>query len=171
MSLVDRLYDYLNSQSKANTIDYIIKITEAVSSDVSSGDCGDLTNMEIERVEWTDYLIAVREFIGSLEKFLNLTPENNFTFNLHSNNSLIRKPNYNQSLFEFAIRLVDMYHRPKTLKQLARFKIREMLFDHVDQSTAVVKKYNESFLKRDNLEANVKSLDLPNGLDKYVLFK
>ena len=168
MSLVDRLYDYLNSQSKANTIDYIIKITESISGNGDEAD--EISTNEIEQIEWSDFLTTVREFIDSLEKFLNLTPENAFNFNLHTNNSLIRKPNYNQSLFDFAIRLVQIFHRPKTLKQLARFKTREMIFDKIDTSDVSVK-YCESFLKRDRLETIVRALDLPNGLGNYVLFK
>lgn len=124
---------------------------------------------ELEKIEWTDYLSAVREFIDSLEKFLNLTPENSFNFNLHTNNSLIRKPNYNQSLFDFAVRLVNRFHSPKSLKQLARFKIREKLFKHIDKAPRV--KYSDAFLKRDHLVSLVKQLDLPSNLFNYVLGK
>lgn len=171
MSLVDRLYDYLNSQSRANTIDYIIKMNEKISCNEEEEESrGGNFGGEIERSEWCDYLVAVREFIESLEKFLSLTPENSFTFNLHTNNSLIRKPNYNQELFELAVRLVAAYHRPKSLKQLARFKIRRLLFEHVD-STWHENMYNERFLKRDHIEQLVRALDLPNGLCNYILCK
>ena len=66
---------------------------------------------ELDKIEWTDYVSAVSEFIDLLERFIALTPENAFNFNLHTNNSLIRKPNYNKSMFDFAVRLFDRFHR------------------------------------------------------------
>lgn len=155
---MDRLYEYLNSQSKANTIDYIIKMNETVSN----------VDQEVERTEWADYLSTVRQFIESLEKFLNLTPENILNFNLHLNNSLIRKPNF-QCLFDFAMYLMDKFHQPKTLKQLARFKIREMVFERVSNSSQI--RYKKDFLKKDHLESIVKQLELPCYLLNYLLHK
>lgn len=122
-------------------------------------------------VEWHEYVDAVRQFIDSLEKFLGLAPENSFNFNVHTNNSLIRKPNDYRSLFDFAARLVARFHRPKSLKQLARFKLREMLFERVEQHRSPPTKYNDTFLKRDNLCSLVRQLGLPNDLNNYILCK
>lgn len=125
---------------------------------------------ELDKIEWTDYVSAVSEFIDLLERFIALTPENAFNFNLHTNNSLIRKPNYNKSMFDFAVRLFNRFHRPKSLKQLARFKIREMLFERVDSRQNKVK-YTDEYLKRDRLETIVKQFGLPTDLANYILFK
>lgn len=166
LNVIDRLYEYLNSVNQ-NNVEYIDKLNQSI-------------NNGEQAVDWDDYVNIVRDFIKSLDTFLSSNPENgqNFNNNNTSHNTTnqnngsadsakTKKTNVNESLFEFSLSLMRKYFKPKSLKEISRFKLREMLFQDIDQQ----QKHKSPRLKNDQLNYKIVQLNLPKHLRNYVLFK
>lgn len=144
-------------------------------------------------VETSDYLNLVDEFMCAIDKFISseqiITNEaNNENNNNNANNipvisnrrdysdfvrNLIQKPNHHKNLFDFARYLMLQFHRPKSLKELARFKLRTQIFSQQSliQSFEPHVKYSQGFLKSDHMQSCVASLGLPKNLADYLLHR
>ena len=161
-SEIIRLDQFLTPFSR-NSTEYVAEIT----ADMENG----------SELKMSQYLTLINEFIESVNLFLSseqvLNNQQHILVSVGNRREyneflrdLLQKPNYHKNLIEFACYLVESFYRPKSLKQLCRFKIRKIVFDQIDNSNI---KYNKQFLKTNHMEAILNTYKLPNYLRNYVL--
>lgn len=158
LSLVDRLYDYLNSLNK-NTVDYLIRVTLSVEKGLEN-------EMELS---WQEYVNAILDFMSSLDMFLSLDPDNLLSFNTHLNlgNSRL-KAMYHKNLLDYSIFLMEKYFKPKSLKELCRFQLRKKIFEQIKTKKM---KYRDDFLNLKHQTQIIDKFGLPSNLKNYLLYK
>jgi hypothetical protein len=106
------------------------------------------------------FLRLVEEWLGSMESFLSDTHQMSL-INTNSNFTFTE-------LFVYARSLFKRYYAPKSLKELARFKLRRAMFDKLASDKA---RFSLRFCKIDALNSMLNQLYLPNYFKDYILHR
>jgi hypothetical protein len=143
-----------------NSIEKVVNATNSIEASTLNG-------MSLDQ-----YLEMCGEFFTSLDMFTASDIFDRYHLNnLHFNTrylKLNRLTNYHSNIFEFSTSLLMVnYFKPKTLKELCRFKLRNKLFNSMNTTF----RYNSTFLKCDHFVEIVNQLGLPNSIKNYLLME
>jgi hypothetical protein len=178
VDLTNRIDQFLTTFGK-NSIDYIVNLTKLIEKPCQ---------MELDMSEYLnlvdEFMCAIDQFISSEQIITNEGNNNGNNNNINDENNipvisnrrdyndfvrnLIQKPNHHKNLFDFSKYLMVEFHQPKSLKELARFKLRKEMFDPRIMGTV---RYTQDFLKSNHMERCVASLRLPKNLADYLLHR
>ena len=111
-------------------------------------------------LNWSKFIEIAEDFMSCMDLFIESDQVADFFQNL--------KPKYHKSLFEFANFLMANFFKPKSLKELCRFKIRKEIFSKATDSN---NSYGKNFTKMDNVEKMLKKCGLPKNLICFILHR
>lgn len=159
------LQDAINKSfnNKLFSLQFITNLTEQIESNQKN---------IYDYSDWNDYIDLVKEFMLSIDSFLISQQATNVEqqqqiLPVHVYKILeYKKPNYHDQVFEFSKYLCRKFLSAKSLKELCRFKVRNMLFDSMDTRKL---KYTNDFTKKDHQLFIMSKLDLPANLNNYIL--